>query len=119
MAKKMRLADGRTFNLTMLVDDIINGRSLPTSLPPEVCERAKRLAARERRADSVTTLYGRVVRQTEKAVLFRVAPAWNGVEQPLFGEVWLPLSQVTVYEGSVGPVDSVTIPAWLVNEKKN
>jgi hypothetical protein len=87
-------------------------------------ELRNRLAEMQREAadeaDDDGMIYGRVVRQTAKALLFAVAGTWNGRPQALAGgEHWLPLSQVTVIEHAVAAVDGVMVPAWLIASRAN
>jgi len=64
-------------------------------------------------------IYGRIKRRTAKAVLFHAVDMWNGVQQALVGDHWLPLSQVRVREREVGNVDAVLVPTWLIQARQN
>ena len=55
------------------------------------------------------TMTGKVKKETARAVLF----AYDSAE----ATVWLPKSQITVYERAMGHLDQVDLPEWLADEK--
>jgi len=61
-------------------------------------------------------LTGRVVRETDKAVLFRQHDPDNtdGAQVP---ESWWPKSQIEVGLRELGPLDRIYAPRWLVESK--
>lgn len=58
------------------------------------------------------TFVGRVVSETEKAILFRFAK-FNRAE------IWLPKSQVKIAHRSVGSAAEITMPKWLYDQNKS
>lgn len=75
----------------------------------------QRSAAAEAGGTARVTIYGRVQRRTERAVLF--AQHQDAAGQPHTGESWWPLSQVEVLERALGPLDALVAPAWLVRQR--
>jgi len=63
-------------------------------------------------------IYGRIKRETEKAVLMSVAPQIHGHEQDLIGDVWFPKSVCNILERALGPLDAIQAPAWLVRARQ-
>ena len=64
------------------------------------------------------TLTGTITRQTEKAVLFaqHIDPK---DEYKTFGKCWFPKSCIEFSEGTSGSVDTVIVPQWLFDKKKD
>jgi len=68
-----------------------------------------------RRKNETRTIYGVVKRKTSKAVLFsqKGTHGESIIEEP----AWWPLSQVTILERAMGPLDGLRIPEWLWSKK--
>ena len=78
----------------------------------------KHTARRRREERAPERFYGRAVRETAKAILFRIADIQqNGPDAPV-GEHWFPLSQVQIAERALGDLDMLSVPPWLIAEKK-
>jgi len=79
---------------------------------------AARRKVGKRQAESrnaTRTINGRIVRRTEKAVLF--GQISTSGESIIDGEQWWPLSQATPLERAMGPLDSLRVPEWLYAKK--
>lgn len=121
MAAKKMTVNGATYNLTALADGLRAGTKTEAelaakSVPAEVVAAAMKLAGKQAREAQVATVYGSVVRRTDKAVLFAADAQANNGAAP-FAESWFPLSQVTVLERALGGLDAIRIPAWLLAGK--
>lgn len=121
-SKKIQVGD-KTYNITWLVNLIREGKEtiegVRSKSPAEVADAVAKLFGKEQRNDIAAgvTLYGKIIRRSERAILF--APGGGSSSDGLakFVEAWLPLSQVKVLEGALGHLDSVNMPAWLLEEK--
>ena len=60
------------------------------------------------------TLTGRVMRETDKAVLFK--PALNSQIEVV--ETWWPKSQIVVMERAMANLDQIIVPQWLLEKKQ-
>ena len=69
-------------------------------------------------ANPTVTVTGRLVKETEKAVLFSLQPQ-SYETQELQGEIWFPKSQVTVLERAMGSLDQIEMSEWIFNQKIN
>lgn len=72
--------------------------------------------AREIKNERVS-IYGKIVRETEKAVLFSCQRGLAGMDPELFGEIWFPKSQVTFRREAMGPMDLLSASRWIVDQK--
>lgn len=84
---------------------------------PSMATAVRKLQANTRReARSGESLYGEIVRESEKAVLFKIA---EGVPQNAgqSGEAWWPKSQVTVADDALAQLAVLVAPAWLIAKK--
>ncbi len=115
MKKDMKASDGKVYSIPFVIMGLENGEEYPNT-PPEVIAEAKRQMAINNKADF--TLYGKVVRQTAKAVLVDFAVNIDGYIQPLNGEHWMPLSQVQIGDRGFGGQAAIDIPQWLIEKKK-
>lgn len=107
----------------MLIDKLTASEITPdevSALLPENPGTARNIiktAMRERRAaETATTLVGKVVAETEKAILFKqtedTCEAWCG-------ESWWPKSQVSLMSDmTLRHEDSLTVPNWLLEKKR-
>ena len=59
------------------------------------------------------TLTGKIKSTTNEAILFFV----TGNDNPMYGGVWFPKSQVRLIEG--GPTTFLEVPEWLIEAKKS
>ena len=115
--KRIKTKDGRTFNITMLVDAINDGTSaladIESRVPENVIRAIKKMLSKDHReAKQGTSLTGKISRRTDKAVLFHVVEGTHAGE-----ESWFPLSQVNICERAMGPCDMLIVPDWLIKEK--
>jgi len=80
--------------------------------------RLERMLRDSRRPQPATvTLTGRIVRETERAVLFAIHDDQESTAAGLAGELWFPKTHCHVYERSMGPADQVIVPEWLAKKK--
>lgn len=68
-----------------------------------------------KRKSETRTIYGRIVKVTDRAVLF--AQTTTHGEQSLAGNVWWPLSQVELIERAMGPLDGLLVRETVLAEK--
>lgn len=122
MAKKIKI-DGKTYNVSYLAR-MVEKRST-TLERMDVPDRVKRSIERklkknkQEEANEVFSLFGKIKRETEKAVLFSVFENWNGQEQALLvGEYWFPKSQAHVLEDVIGGADQIDVATWLIEKKR-
>lgn len=89
-------------------------------------DRLMRKICKRRREESAwasgqvcVTLYGRIVRETERAVLFEESITPGGLSDCYTrrGQTWWPKSLIQLHEHAMGPLDGVTAPLWLIREK--
>lgn len=124
MAKQKKVTVGAsTYNITWLANLVLEGKetlaALEAKCPAEVAAAVTKAVGKEQaRPDFGTvTLYGRITRRTEKAILFRPNRAASTTILVEFDECWLPLSQVKVIEAALADLDGVRMPGWLLDEK--
>jgi hypothetical protein len=108
MAKKMTI-DGKKYNIDWLAELVKEGHQNLETMSDELRRAVERKLGQWRAESNSRTLTGRVVRETEKAILFREAEG---------GETWWPKSQARLLERAMGPLDQLVVPEWLHAKKQ-
>ena len=95
----------------MLVDSYKKGITFEEmNTPEDIRKKVLKVVASDKKEEAKPAMkkfVGRVVKETEKAVLFA---SQNG-------EIWFPKSQTNITERAQGDYDEILIPEWLYSEK--
>ncbi len=114
--------NGKEYNLDYLAGIIAGGATLNSRVPTDIAAAARKLAKttapRKVASKSDAVFYGTVIRESDKAVFFKIA---ENVAQNVgaSGEAWWPKSQVTVTDDVLAGLAMLEAPRWLADKKTN
>lgn len=112
--------NGRKYAVESLVKLVRGGSESVDQIAARCGDKVAAAVARELGKPNSITLYGRIARRTDAAVLFVPAATHQGTAMlAKFAECWLPLSQVKVAEDALAGMDSVSMPGWLLDAKNS
>jgi len=112
--------NGKDYRIDYLAGIIAGGAELDRRIPSDVAAAARKMsktaAPRKVANKNDVSLYGRLVRETDKAILFKIAenvPQNTGA----VGEAWWPKTQVTVTDDVLAGLAMLEAPRWLADKK--
>ena len=107
--RKIRVREGQEQRMVWAIRD-------DGSAVGNICLSCMRELKNEGSPHEAIRFTGRIKRETAKAVLF--IQIGNEDLESLPGSVWLPKSQIQVFERAMGPLDQIEVPRWLVEKKQ-
>ena len=100
-----------------MVEAIKKGEMKIESITEDKLRRKVALAIKAESVPESITLTGKIKRESDKAILFRVIE--KDIQEFGIEEAWFPKSQIQIYERALGPCDQIDVPEWLIKNKKN